>query len=65
MTKQDFELIAEVFNDAVQRMSPDPAGDIAFMHRVLAEDMADALRTTNHNFDRDRFLAACGVIPPA
>lgn len=30
-------------------------------HLNLCQDFADELAGTNHNFDRDRFLAACGV----
>ena len=53
MTRKHFQLIADVietyqFTDEQDR-------------RILASRMADALYSTNPNFDRYRFLAACGV----
>lgn len=57
MTRKDFVLIAGVIK---ARMD-----DAPFIEKVelirLAEDMADALRSTNRDFNRDRFLRACGV----
>lgn len=57
MTKRDFELIAAVIK---ARMA-----DASHIERLelerLSLDMADALRSTNKQFNRDRFLRACGV----
>jgi hypothetical protein len=55
MTRKDFELIAETiksFQDA-------DAGLID----ALARTFADRLRATNKQFNRDRFIRACGVTP--
>jgi hypothetical protein len=60
MTRKDFELIAgAVANAGSQfRRSQRTVADVT-------ESLADALATTNPNFDRDRFLAACaGETPP-
>jgi len=46
MTRKHFQLIADVLRDS------GAAADLVFA-------MADALATTNPNFDRDRFLEAC------
>lgn len=52
MTRQHFKVIAEVINRA-------PISD---QHRRdLAVDMALELRQFNSNFNRDRFVQACGV----
>lgn len=54
MTRKHFQLIADVirqqhFNSQLER-------------RSFAENMAAALSSTNSNFDRSRFLDACGVV---
>lgn len=51
MTKKDYELIAEVIATAWHG-----SGELK---SSLANNMADALQTTNPRFDRARFLAAC------
>ena len=52
MQRRHFELIASTIKGA----STVPAE-----HRAtMAEEFADALARTNSNFDRDRFLRACG-----
>ncbi len=52
MTRKDFQLIADTIK----------ASDLGPTDRLsLARDFADALRSTNPQFDRARFLAACGV----
>lgn len=48
MTRKDFELIANVLKDS---KAP----------KVVREKMADALRGTNPNFNREKFLEACTV----
>jgi hypothetical protein len=58
MTRKDYELIAAVFK--AQRTEY-----ILEHHKYAVEsavlDMADALAAENPRFDRERFLAACGV----
>lgn len=50
MTKKDFELIARTI--ARLPLAPQDIG-------IIADDFADALRSTNPAFNKDRFLAAC------
>lgn len=54
MTRKDFQLIADVIRNLDEVIEPEGM-------RILAEEMADALATTNANFDRARFVKACGV----
>jgi len=51
MTRKHFQLIA----DALTKFQHDGG------HAEVCELMADALATTNPQFDRARFLTACGV----
>lgn len=58
MTRQHFELIARAVKDSREHWtneSPKRAID------GVAETLADALAKTNSNFDRARFLTACGA----
>ena len=52
MTRKHFTIIAH----SIDNMNLPPAAK-----RIVASDMADALASTNPSFDRDRFIAACGV----
>lgn len=52
MTRKDFVLIANVLRDHV--LEKGSAEDVT---RALANE----LRVTNPNFDKQRFLAACGL----
>ena len=54
MTRKDFQLIAGVIADLSGVMDEE-------VMQMLSEDMADALADTNTQFDRTRFLSACGV----
>ena len=54
MTRKNFELIARVIKNA------DEVAD-EWAREALAEMFARELATTNENFNRDRFLKACGV----
>lgn len=68
MTRKDFELIAAVFADNKPAFKPpiDYVGQAVLdEHAYLANAMAAKLRSTNPRFDRERFLAACGVSQPA
>ncbi len=51
MTRQHFQLIADVLNEYE---FADPEDRVN-----LANRFADRLRTTNPNFNRDRFIEAC------
>lgn len=53
--RRHFEFIAEVIRDM---NSPHMEG----AQRATANRFASALASTNPNFDRAKFLAACGVV---
>lgn len=64
MTRKDFNLIASVFKDMAKWY--DEYGNVTNDHAIetranIANALADGLATTNPNFDRERFLVACGV----
>ena len=62
MTKQHFEFIADVLNRA--RAGVVRTGDSRVLDQFDASfvpGIADDLATTNKNFNRERFIAACGV----
>jgi hypothetical protein len=54
MTRKDYVLIAKVIENLDEIIDPD-----AF--RILAVNMSQALADDNPNFDRARFLVACGI----
>jgi hypothetical protein len=54
LTRQHFQLIADVVKDSIGYSTPDS-------RNVLAREFANKLASTNPNFDRARFLVACGV----
>ena len=53
MTRKHFQLIADRITAAREYLDPEQADR-------LACDFAEELARTNPNFDRDRFLTACG-----
>jgi phage gp16-like protein len=57
MTKKDFELIANTLR--TQRLTA--LYDNWEALDALARDFADALKATNKQFNRVKFLRACGV----
>lgn len=62
MTRKDFELIASVLRGL--RLNTGTDDDNLTYNEVLTQvsaALAQALRGTNANFDRSRFLRACGV----
>ena len=61
MSKKDFELIADVLAGG---MCQDGSDEDKFERtaQVLIYDMAAALAANYPNFDKDRFLRACGVV---
>lgn len=57
MTRQDFQLIADVLKTSGEWGAfPTKASQA-----ILSENLANVLQRTNPNFDRARFLKACGV----
>lgn len=56
MTKKDYIAISQVLLHAMNR--EDTAED---MRQHIAKELASLLQRDNGSFDRDRFLAACGV----
>lgn len=59
MTRKDFELIAGILNQNGAGFSE---GDEGYtLTRILAAQFANALEQENPRFNRERFLAACGV----
>lgn len=64
MTKRHFELIAQSLRDTQQPLMGWTREEIATGNIQWERDvshMATALSSTNPNFNRDKFLAACGV----
>lgn len=59
MTKKDYIVIANVFNDYAGLDIH--SEDYAYIRRQMAESFANRLEADNPRFDRARFLAACGV----
>lgn len=61
MTRKDYALIASVIATEIAVCGDGDDGNGARAICSLAQEMADALRATNPQFDRARFLQACGV----
>lgn len=63
MTRAQFELIARALRDARPISSANTPALIAARGTLdnVALFLADSLQFTNSKFNRDRFLAACGV----
>lgn len=55
MTKKHYEAIAAAFRAYI---ATNTGANIA---RPIAKDLADYFATDNKNFDRTRFLQACGI----
>lgn len=59
LERRHFEFIAEVIATTCDKF------DISIRYdqrRIVANEFADRLADTNSNFDRHRFLVACGII---
>jgi len=59
MQRRHFELIAETL--AAPKPEPHWSANKGAQWLVTCNRFADKLASTNANFDRARFLAACGV----
>jgi hypothetical protein len=55
MTRKDFELIASTLKTFREYADDRSAID------ALSRDFADRLKATNQQFNRDKFLRACGA----
>lgn len=62
MSRKDYELIARTIHIQWKNAnhSNNPDADVAATAR-LARDIATALVSDNHRFNRQKFLAACGM----
>lgn len=65
MTRKDFELIARTIKQTrADFLCSDGEPSVVDSDGALSEvseNLADALATTNAGFNRERFLATCGV----
>ena len=65
MTKRHFEAIAQTLRDEFEATLPsaDPAfiRGAAYALEETAKSLADYFARINPNFDRDKFLTACGL----
>jgi hypothetical protein len=61
MQRRHFELIAETIKEMVDDYANEPDHPYRDMGRVVAVRFASKLKSTNPQFNRDRFLRACGV----
>lgn len=67
MTRKDFTLIAKVVAEFEPPFSPcnefisDDIHQTEDTREALAHRFANVLKYENPNFDRERFMAACGV----
>ena len=59
MSRKDFQLIAETIKQLPSFTTNDPTCADAVRFDVVVNQFADALRSTNPRFDRERFIAVC------
>jgi hypothetical protein len=60
MSKRHFEFVAECIKAQAKSWGQfEAAGDVVMA--AFAKDLATALAQTNPNFNRQRFLEACGI----
>jgi hypothetical protein len=61
MTKKDFVLLADMIRNSYNRFEKNEDYSAAQAIEFLAYELSKKLGSTNENFDKDRFLIACGV----
>lgn len=64
MTRKDYQLIASAIDNSRPEILGANSPDARQRHDtcdLVARTMAKSLAADNPNFDRDRFLRACGV----
>lgn len=59
MTRKNFEAIAASVQDVREQCSDAP--ETTWAINEIASNLADTCAAENPNFDRERFMAACGV----
>jgi len=59
MSRKDFQLIAETIKQLPSFTTTNPACADAVRFDAIVSSFADALRSTNPRFDRERFVSAC------
>lgn len=60
MTRKDYVLLAAALKDA--KPLPSPCPESCHGWRLASHAVCEALSRDNPQFDRDRFLRACGVL---
>lgn len=63
MQRRHIEIIAEAMNKSISRFSHSPNGPwtVSEQSKRDCEDLADAFRADDINFDRKQFLKVCGI----
>jgi len=62
MTKKDYELIAKaIYGSLIQSGSLEAQDCFIKQYRDTARFVANALQQDNSRFNRNKFMAACGV----
>ena len=62
MTRKQFEAIAQAFREIEGDYDIQACNDVsAGIIKYLAESIADVCADNNPNFDRERFIKACGL----
>lgn len=62
MSKKDYELIAKaIYGSLIQSCSLEWQDRFIEQHKITARHVAIALERSNPRFNRDKFMAACGV----
>ena len=62
MTKKDYELVAKaIYGSLIQSGSLEWQDRFIEQHKITARHVAIALERSNPRFNRDKFMAACGV----
>lgn len=62
MTRKDYELVAKaIYGSLIQSCSLEWQDRFIEQHKMTARHVANALERANPRFNRDRFMAVCGM----